>query len=53
MKSVSREENLADLRKLVAALEKIEALFDQIIANTEAAHEKRKRICNNKKSLYH
>lgn len=39
--STTREENLADLRKIKAILEDIESAFDQIIANTEAAHEKR------------
>ena len=39
--SVSREENLADLRKIKATLEYLEAEFDRIIANTEAAHEQR------------
>ena len=40
--STTREENLADLHKIITILKKIELLFDQVIANTEAAYEKRK-----------
>ena len=41
--STTREENLADLDKIIATLEDIEAAFDQIIANTEAAYEKKRQ----------
>lgn len=34
-----REQNIADLNKIVSALEHIEKLFDQIIANAKAAEE--------------
>lgn len=37
-----REQNIADLLTIVSALEHIEKLFDQIIANTKAAAEKEK-----------
>ena len=40
--SATREENLADLRKIIIIIKYIEVKFDQIIANTEAAHEARK-----------
>ena len=38
---MTREETITELNKIIAILKYLEAEFDRIIANTEAAHEQR------------